>query len=296
MQTTIKKLVGFLLLFSSILFFSCRSIVVRNYEAESKNDGKLRIVQISDFHSNDFGKDESVLIEKVASAQPDIILLTGDIFDFEREGNLPVKNVAILLEGISKIAPFYYVAGNHEYMVGHVDECSTLIEDFGGHFLKDTSVSIDFASGSLVIGGLYDPYEDLTEVQRLSDSKDNREAYLTRLKSVAEKSDEIKKDLENSGKTVLASVLLAHRPEYLKEYSKYDFDLVFSGHAHGGQWRIPGILNGLYAPHQGLFPRYAGGRKEKNDTVFIISRGLSYQCPNFPRIFNNPELVIVDLN
>ncbi len=296
MQATLKKLLEFSLLFSALLFCSCRSIVVRDYVDKSKNDGKLRIVQISDFHSNDFGKDESVLIEKVADAKPDVILLTGDIFDFEREGNLPVKNVAVLLEGISKIAPFYYVAGNHEYMAGHVDECSTLIEDFGGRVLKDTSVSIDFAAGFLIIGGLYDPYEDLTEAQRLADSKDNREAYLNRLKSVAEKSNKIKKDLENSGKNVLASILLAHRPEYLNEYSQYDFDLVFSGHAHGGQWRIPGILNGLYAPHQGLFPRYAGGRKAKNDTVFIISRGLSYQCPNFPRIFNNPELVIVDLN
>ena len=91
------------------------------------------------------------------------------------------------------------------------------------------------------------------------------------------------------------TVLLSHRPELAELYSTYPFDLVLSGHAHGGQWRIPGILNGLYAPHQGLFPEYAGGRYEFAQQTFIVSRGLARESTKVPRIFNRPELVIVDV-
>ena len=90
-------------------------------------------------------------------------------------------------------------------------------------------------------------------------------------------------------------VLLAHRPENIKCYLQYPFDLIVSGHAHGGQWRIPGLLNGLYAPHQGLFPRYAGGRYDFDGATFLVSRGLARESTRVPRIFNRPELVIVDI-
>ena len=91
------------------------------------------------------------------------------------------------------------------------------------------------------------------------------------------------------------TILLAHRPELLDVYSQYDFDLVLAGHAHGGQWRIPGILNGLWAPNQGLFPAHAGGRYEQDGTVMIVSRGLARESTWVPRWYNRPELVIIDL-
>ena len=92
------------------------------------------------------------------------------------------------------------------------------------------------------------------------------------------------------------NVLLAHYPEQIEYYRSFGkFDLILSGHAHGGQWRIPGILNGLYAPNQGLFPEYAGGRYDFEDSVMIVSRGLSRTKEIIPRIFNNPELVIIDI-
>ena len=89
--------------------------------------------------------------------------------------------------------------------------------------------------------------------------------------------------------------MLAHRPERIKDYLAYGFDLILSGHAHGGQWRIPGLLNGLLAPNQGLFPQYAGGRYDWEGTVFLVSRGLARESTRVPRIFNPPELVAVDL-
>jgi predicted MPP superfamily phosphohydrolase len=91
------------------------------------------------------------------------------------------------------------------------------------------------------------------------------------------------------------TILLAHRPEEIERYSAYHFDLVLSGHAHGGQWRLPGIVNGLLAPDQGWFPRYAGGEYLVNGTTLIVSRGLARESTRIPRIFNRPELVVVDL-
>ena len=89
-------------------------------------------------------------------------------------------------------------------------------------------------------------------------------------------------------------ILLAHRPEAIDEYRQMDFDLILSGHAHGGQWRIPGWINGVYAPGQGFFPRYAGGVYPLDDLVMIVSRGLSNNTW-VPRIFNPPELVMIEL-
>ncbi|MBQ4118259.1 MAG: metallophosphoesterase, partial [Oscillospiraceae bacterium] len=91
------------------------------------------------------------------------------------------------------------------------------------------------------------------------------------------------------------NVLLVHRPEYIEQYAKLGFDLVLCGHAHGGQWRIPGVLNGIYAPGQGVFPKYAGGIYEVNGTTLVVSRGLAKESTPIPRVFNRPELVIIDI-
>lgn len=88
------------------------------------------------------------------------------------------------------------------------------------------------------------------------------------------------------------TVLLAHRPELLAKYAQFPLDLVVSGHAHGGQVRIPGVLNGLYAPNQGWFPKLAGGAYTQDGTTLIVSRGLAVRT-RLPRIFNRPEVVLV---
>ena len=91
------------------------------------------------------------------------------------------------------------------------------------------------------------------------------------------------------------TILLSHRPELFEHYVSRGFDLVLCGHAHGGQWRIPRILNGLYAPNQGLFPQYAGGQYDSDATTMIVSRGLARESTRLPRIFNRPELVLVEI-
>ena len=90
--------------------------------------------------------------------------------------------------------------------------------------------------------------------------------------------------------------MLALSPKHKDIYLTYSIDLIISGHSHGGQWRIPFILNGLYAPNQGFFPKYAGGKYEHGNTAHIVSRGLSKNSTRIPRIFNPPELVIVELH
>jgi len=284
--------------FSILLFISCRTIQVPDYTVTASRAQKtaaasaVRIVQISDFHSNDFGRDETVLIQKIKDEHPDLIAITGDFFDFQMKNGKAIGNVKTLLAGIRGLCPFYYVSGNHEFLKGHNDEYSFLITEYGGTVLDDTAVPLVLPQGTILVSGISDPFLDLNQKQRRK-AKDNKEAYRSRLAKTAQKAADIKK---TSGNTVLFSVLLAHRPEYIEDYQQYAFDLILSGHAHGGQWRIPGLLNGFYAPMQGFFPKYAGGRYDlKTGTVFIVSRGLSYQRPWFPRILDSPELVIIDV-
>ncbi|MBO4403763.1 MAG: metallophosphoesterase [Treponema sp.] len=253
---------------------------------------KLRIVQISDFHSNDYGEHCEKIVNKVRELSPDVIFLTGDIFDFDRPQNKSVQNVKELLNGIKELCPFYYVSGNHEYYTNHNDEYSFLIEEYGGVVLKNTAALFITESGNVIVAGVDDPFADIDGESR-DKALDDRASYKKRLLLVKEKAELLKNE------DTLFTVLLAHRPEYAEDYAELGFDFVFSGHAHGGQWRFPGI-NGLYAPNQGMFPEYAGGqyelKKDGSETVMIVSRGLSYQSPRIPRIMNSPEIVVVDVN
>lgn len=221
---------------------------------------KVRIVQISDLHSCSYGKNMKNLINAVDAAEPDIIVLTGDIFD-NRTDN---KNSDTLLKAIAQKYPCYYVSGNHEYWGNMWDTLSRRAESLGVTVLQSENVDID---GITICGA-----------SAKSDIDDS-------VKVCADNADA---DSFN--------VLLAHFPEKIDFYRSFGkFDLVLSGHAHGGQWRLPPFINGLYAPGQGLFPKYAGGRYDFDDTTFIVSRGLSRTMEHFPRIFNNPELVVIDI-
>lgn len=233
---------------------------VRYTLVSRKVSKKVRIVQISDLHSCSYGKDMKNLINAVDAAEPDIIVLTGDIFD-NRTDN---KNSDTLLKAIAKKYPCYYVSGNHEYCGNMWDTFSRRAESFGVTVLQGENVDID---GITICGA-----------SAKSDIGDS-------VKVCADNAD-----------TDSFNVLLAHFPEQIDFYRSFGkFDLVLSGHAHGGQWRLPPFINGLYAPGQGLFPKYAGGRYDFDDTTFIVSRGLSRTMEHFPRIFNNPELVVIDI-
>ena len=284
-----------LLCFTSELI-SCATIKVEDYEiTQFPVDNQIRIVHVSDFHSNDFGKDESKLVRRILDARPDVIFFTGDTFEYNRKKNKTTENVKKLLKGIKGSAPFYYVTGNHEYFYYHNDDYAYIIKEYGGTVLRNETAILELKQGIIEITGLDDPFADMSLDERALGT-DNKEKYLARLKLVSENAMKIKASYKDNPDFAF-SVLLAHRPEYINEYLKYNYDLILSGHAHGGQWRFPPFINGLYAPMQGFFPKYAGGRYDfsENGTVFIVSRGLSYQVPDIPRFFNPPELVVIEV-
>ena len=289
-----RKINKLFILFSIIVIASCRTVRTVSYDVEEERvSSEIRIVQISDFHSNDFGKDEIKIIEKIRKTRPDIIAITGDLFAEKMKGDKPFKNVESLLAGICDLCPGFFVTGNHDFSDLHIEKKYAMLERYGFKVLHDEAVSLDFAQGTVVISGVEDPYFGLGEraARRVGD---DRVSYRARLAAVAQKTDALVRSFAADGCSVLFTLLLAHRPEYVNDYVKYDFDVILAGHAHGGQWRFPPFINGLYAPGQGMFPKYAGGKYTlKNGTVMIVSRGLSYQQPKIVRIFNNPELTLI---
>ena len=235
-----------------------------HYEVTAPGISKpLRIVQISDLHSEYYGRDMKNLIYAVDAAAPDIIVLTGDIYD----DILPKDNVTALLSDIGRRYPCYYVAGNHEFHNSKwAEKHKPEAEALGVHVLEGENVTV----GDITLCG----------AARAADG------------SVGW-GDSVEKCAEEAWGY---SVLLCHLPEDIDYYRSFGkFDLILSGHAHGGQWRLPFSQNGLFSPGEGLFPKYSGGRFDFDDCTMIVSRGLARIKTVIPRIFNNPELVVIDL-
>ena len=228
----------------------------------------FKIVQISDLHNAEFGADNQKLIDILKSEAPDAIVITGDLIDARRTNTEIAESFA---RRCMEIADCYYVPGNHEARLGDTYDAfeSALIAD-GVNVLRNGSVRIRKEMDAIRIVGVDDP-----AFAKASDAITNLDAALEALSS-----DDF-------------TILLAHRPELIDEYSKWGIDLVLSGHAHGGQIRLPGI-GGLYAPGQGFFPKYTSGNYTVGDTEMIVSRGIGNSA--FPlRVNDRPEVVIVTL-
>lgn len=257
-----------------LLIVSCdMRLKIVKYEVQSdKIENKIRIALVTDLHGCKYGKNQKNLIDAIEKENPDVVLLGGDIFD----DNVPYKNSTITIKRLAEKYPCYYVTGNHEYWSHDVDNILEIIEECGVNYLSAECKAIEINGQSINICGVDDP----DVIYYTNDGI----AIEEQLQTVA---TEITKESFN--------ILLSHRPELAELYQQYEFDLVLSGHAHGGQWRIPGILNGLYAPNQGIFPEYAGGRYDFEHQTMIVSRGLARESTLAPRIFNRPELVIIDV-
>ncbi len=252
-------------------------LTIRRYTVQTDKIGEgkaLRLVMLSDLHSYTYGSDQSPLLHRVAAEEPDVILLCGDIVDDKK----PISGAKLLLQQITNIAPCYYVSGNHEYWSEDAEAIFNLIESYGICVLHNEREEISIAGEQYMICGVDDPAANGTRIRR---SYGDRTEYLNTLDSFRDLSED------------RFNILLAHRPEYIGEYAEYPFDLVLCGHAHGGQWRIPYLLNGLIAPNQGFFPTYAGGQYRCGDTTAIVGRGLMLDWK--PRLFNPPEIVVVDI-
>ncbi len=239
----------------------------------------IRVALVTDLHSCAYGEGQRELPEAIEKEAPDLLLLGGDIFDDQ----IPNDRAAAFLKGIQGKYPCYDVTGNHEYWSGKEGfaERMAILDAYGVIRLSGEMDAIEIKGTKLNLCGADDPYA----------WADNGFLMEIRDGSCREQVERVAALAENGCFTIL----LAHRPELFSTYSQFGFDLVLSGHAHGGQWRNPGILNGVYAPNQGLFPAYAGGRYEQNGTVMIVSRGLARESTPVPRFYHRSELVVVDL-
>jgi len=233
----------------------------------SKVDSAIRLVLVSDLHSCLYGEQQQKLLSEIAAAQPDAVLLGGDIAD-ER---VPHDNALALAHSLAAQYPCFYVTGNHERWTGDMDALKQQFSDWGITVLEGSHHTFYANGQSIAIAGVDDP--------AIGSSVFNRQ-----LISAA-----------GAVQSGMFSVLLTHRPEKTDLYEPLGFDLILCGHTHGGQWRLPPFINGLYAPGQGWFPKYSGGRYTFGKSTMIISRGLSTQLEAVPRIFNRPEIVVVDI-
>lgn len=252
-------------------------LAVKEYLVSSpKLTAPVRLALVTDLHSCRYGEDQRTLLEAVRRQQPDLVLLAGDIFD----DKLPDGNTALFLAAVAKEYPCYYVTGNHEYRAGDAAfaEKMEILARCGVVRLTGEAVSVRVGEQELVLCGVDDP-----DAWRLGFETDSA-GFDGQVRRVRDAWD-----------GTAYGILLSHRPERFALYAEQGFDLALCGHAHGGQWRIPGLLNGLIAPNQGLFPKYAGGLYRESETVMIVSRGLARESTRVPRFYNRPELVMIDL-
>ena len=232
----------------------------------------FRIAQVSDLHNAEFGEGNCKLIGLLSQTDPDMIVLTGDLIDSRQTDNEIALEFA---EQAMQISPVYFISGNHEARVREYDDLKMGLVDAGVVVLENQQVQITKEGEHITLIGVDDP--------------SFRTDYLFGdAESVIKQATA---DLQNE--TDSFTILLSHRPELFDTYVDSGVDLVFSGHAHGGQFRIP-LVGGLVAPNQGCFPKYDAGQFNRQNTTMIVSRGVGNSI--IPVRFNNrPEIIVVSL-
>lgn len=238
-------------------------------------EGSFTIAQVSDLHNAEFGGGNRELLAILEEAEPDLIAITGDLIDSRRTDPAPAL---AFLEGAVELAPVCYVTGNHEFRAYDAyQDLKSQMEELGVIVLENESMVLEEVP--LRVIGLDDPSFGV----RSDPSATPEQILQGALTALA----------PQAGEEDLRTVLLAHRPEYVELYAQHGADLVLSGHAHGGQVRLPGV-GGLYAPGQGFLPEYTSGLYQIGGTSLVVSRGLGNSL--FPlRVNNRPEVVLVKL-
>ena len=234
----------------------------------------FRIAQVSDLHNAEFGDGNEELLELLSESKPDIIVITGDLIDSSHTD----AGIALgFAQESVRIAPTYFVTGNHEAASSQYDTLKAGLEDAGVIVLEDEAVFLERNGETIALLGLDDP--DFTVK---GDMFGEVPAMVgTKLRNL---------DNGEGGYTIL----LSHRPELFETYVNCGINLVFAGHAHGGQFRLP-FIGGVIAPNQGLFPKYDAGLYTDGGTNMVVSRGIGNSI--IPLRFNNrPEIVLVELN
>lgn len=234
----------------------------------------FRIAQISDLHNTEFGEHNTTLLTLLSKSKPDIIVITGDLIDAHH------TNIDIALDFAKEaiqIAPTYYVTGNHEANSSQYHLLQMGLKETGIIVLEDEAIPLEYNREKITLIGLSDPnfiikgdmFGEIPDIvlKKLRPLIDNQNSY---------------------------HILLSHRPELFECYASCNIDLIFSGHAHGGQFRLP-FIGGLIAPNQGFFPKYDAGLYTDGNTHMIVSRGIGNSIIPF-RLNNRPEIILLELN
>ncbi|KMT21950.1 metallophosphoesterase [Clostridium cylindrosporum] len=264
------------------VFFYWENNVIQTTRIKLERNLKspIKIVHLSDIHSKEFGEGNHKLINKVVRLKPDLIIVTGDLINMDGKN---INKMIGLLCSLNSIANVYYIFGNHEHRLRNLDKLAEDIKAIGVKLLCDEIDTININNNRISILGL-------------DENQASRDDYIKRMKGIYEYKDysNLFSKLESE---CSFKIVLSHYPENFSligdfSYKNYNFDLMMSGHAHGGQFRLP-FIGGLYAPGQGVFPRYTAGLY-KEDRNLIVSRGLGPS--RFPlRLFNRPEIILVEV-
>lgn len=237
---------------------------------EEFND--FTILQVSDLHNKSYGKDQQILLDNLSVLSPDIILITGDLVDRRR---FDLEKAMTFVEGAVALAPVYYVSGNHEAWSGRYDEIRNALLEAGVVVLDNQRAQQERKGDTLHLLGLQDPAFQVSSYREQWDAS------------------QVSSQLNTWQELEGYKILLAHRPELFHLYAESQMNVIFSGHAHGGQIRLP-FLGSLFAPDQGFFPAYTDGDYHQESTTMYVSRGLGNSI--FPlRVHNRPELIMVTL-
>ena len=265
--------IGILVAFVAWIIWSNRAVQLTKISINGEIKG-LKIAHISDFHNAKFKNNNEKLLTLISNANPDIIAITGDLID-SRHTNL--QNSIDLASNLVKIAPCYYVPGNHESRIPkEYNELKTALNSLGITVLEDEKITLEKDGKSYTLLGIRDP---MFEIPKDSLEK-SKSVIAKKLTTLTEDGESYK-------------ILLSHRPEAFCEYVSADINLALTGHAHGGQAQIP-FIGGLIAPNQGFFPKYSEGLHQKKNTSMVISRGLGNSlCPL--RFNNRPEVIFVEI-
>ncbi len=255
---------------ASYLFFENNVPVVTQLVCESprlsQTDDGYKIVHLSDIHNTHSHLLKNKIFENVRKIQPDVIVITGDLIDKRRTD---IDTAAAIAKELMGIAPVYFVMGNHETAITSFRELERKLTEAGVNILHGRSVQL---SDTLTLCGT----DDINNIKGSS----SKEKITKALSGLIKNEDSF-------------TILLSHRPELFDSYCDFSADLVLTGHAHGGQIRLP-VIGGLFSPGEGFFPEYESGMHEKNGTKMIISRGIGNS--SFPfRINNRPEIISITL-
>ena len=245
--------------------------IVSSSKLPQSFDG-YRIAHVSDLHNAEMGKDNETLLTMLRDADPDMIAITGDLIDSR---NTDIEVALQFIREAVKIAPCYYVTGNHEARVNEYGELKAGMEVAGVTVLEDVRTEISMEGETITLIGVNDPSYQTDYL-----FGDSETVMDTKLEELHTEDD-------------VFTILLSHRPELFDIYADHGMDLILSGHAHGGQFRLP-FIGGLVAPNQGLFPEYDAGIYTENNTNMLVSRGVGNSILPF-RINNRPEVILIEL-